>query len=199
MYRQFISAAIVGLFALVWSVSASYDSAPKSPRAITIAEDVDVAASSRHFREALEKQASDIAAIQRILDTDYSAYKKKPDDLAVWVYHASKLYDVNARILVNVMARESGFRPHAVSKAGAVGLMQVKPKAWGVSRKRLLDYRTSTMQGANIIAYYRDSVCSGNIRCALHSYNVGETAYRKGKRSSAYVSHALKGVNKSRA
>ena len=195
MYRQFISAAIAGLFALVGGVSASYDSAPKRPRAITIAEDVNVAASSRHFREALEKQESGIAAIQRILDTDYSAYKKKPDDLAVWVYHASKLYDVNARILVNVMARESGFRPHAVSKAGAVGLMQVKPKAWGVSRKRLLDYRTSTMQGA----YYRDSVCSGNIRCALHSYNVGETAYRKGKRSSAYVSHALKGVNKSRA
>lgn len=53
MYRQFISAAIAGLFALVGSVSASYDSTPKSPRAITIAEDVDVAASSRHFREAL--------------------------------------------------------------------------------------------------------------------------------------------------
>ena len=79
MYRQFISAAIAGLFALVWSVSASYDSTPKSPRAITIAEDVDVAASSRHFREALEKQASDIAA-QDVKTAQYLSEPGKEDE-----------------------------------------------------------------------------------------------------------------------
>ena len=188
--------AIYVFFAVFGSaVFASYDTVrPRSP--IMIAHDVDVAASSRLFDEEFQKQRSQIAVIQHILDTQFKEYENKPRDLATWVYHAAQLNGLPPRLLINMMAVESGFNPKAKSKAGARGIVQIMP-VWGYKPHRLYDYRFATHAGAEIIAYYRKlPQCRGrdNLQCALHSYNVGEYNYRKGKRNYSYVAKLLRGV-----
>lgn len=174
----------------IGSVSASYDSTPRTP--LFVARDVDVVASSPSLAAALNKQAAQIAEIQRILDTDYAKFKKKPSDLATYVYHAARLNGLPPRLLLNLMARESGFRIHARSKYGAVGITQVVPRYWDTTATRMLDYRQAVHKSAEIISLYRERC--GGLRCALHKYNVGEGAYRKGKRAPAYVAALMRKV-----
>lgn len=142
----------------------------------------------------LEKQAKEIAKIQHVLDTDFGEYKNKPSDLATYIYHASERVKIKPRILMNLMAQESGFRTGVVSKAGAVGIMQVMPRHWNVTADEMRDYRQATHQGAEILAQYRDS-CNGDMVCALHKYNVGPELYAKGMRNHKFVARGLRGIH----
>lgn len=197
LLRKLVIALICTAASFFCAVSvsyASYGNVPLGSRTFMIAHDVDVAASSRLFDEAIQKQSAQIADIQRLLDTQFKAYRNKPRDLATWVYHASKLNGLPPRLLVNLMAVESGFNPKAKSRAGARGITQIMP-VWGYSPRHLFDYRVATHAGAEIISHYlKLPQCSGNLQCALHSYNVGEYNYRKGKRNYSYVSKLLRGV-----
>jgi len=175
----------------IGSVSASYDSEPRTP--LILASDVDVVASSPSLAAALKKQQAKIEEIQRILDTDYAKYKNKPRDLAAYVYHAASLNNIPPRLLVNLMARESGFRPNARSKYGAIGIAQVIPRHWDTTASRMLDYRQAIHKSAEIISFYRERC--GGLRCALHKYNVGEGNYRKGKRAPRYVAALMRNVH----
>lgn len=139
------------------------------------------------------RQSIEIARIQSILDTDFGRYKKKPKDLATYVYHASMRVGLQPRIMLNLMAAESSFDPNARSKAGAIGIVQVIPRHHGVTASELRDYRTAVNVGAEVLDKYRQS-CNGDIRCALHKYNVGPANYAKGMRNSKYVAALLRGV-----
>lgn len=195
LLRKIVTAVYMFFAVFGGAVFASYDTTkPRNP--IMIAHDVDVAASSRLFDTEFQKQRSEIAAIQRILDTKFKKYGHKPRDLATWVYHASQLNGIPPRLLLNMMAVESGFNPKAKSKAGARGIVQIMP-VWGYKPQHLYDYRVAIHAGAEIIAQYRKlPQCRGrdNLQCALHSYNVGEYNYRKGKRNYRYVANLLRDV-----
>jgi hypothetical protein len=85
---------------------------------------------------------------------------------------------VNPQVFMRLVRAESGFRPNAVSPAGAQGLTQLMPgTARGLEEKYGLD--TATPYG-NLLAgayYLREQVARfGNVKLALAAYNAGPGA-----------------------
>jgi hypothetical protein len=90
------------------------------------------------------------------------------------VIRAAQQYHVQPALLLAVMKAESSFNPTAVSKAGAVGLMQLIPETairHGV--RNLYDANDNITGGAKHLRYLLDRF-HGNIRLALAAYNAGE-------------------------
>ena len=81
---------------------------------------------------------------------------------------------LSARIVAAVVFVESSCRADAVSKKGAVGLVQVNPRVWRHSRRELRDPYTNLQIGTRILAgYIRDH----GLREGLHRYNgLGDTS-----------------------
>ena len=83
-------------------------------------------------------------------------------------------YRLSPALLFAVMKAESSFNPTIISKAGAVGLMQLIPETairHGV--RHLYDTRENIGGGAKHLRYLLDRF-HGNIRLALAAYNAGE-------------------------
>lgn len=90
------------------------------------------------------------------------------------VSHYAKEYHLSPALLLAVMKAESGFNPMVISKAGAVGLMQLIPETairHGV--RNLYDTRDNIAGGARHLRYLLDRF-HGNVRLALAAYNAGE-------------------------
>jgi soluble lytic murein transglycosylase-like protein len=102
-------------------------------------------------------------------------------------------------LLRAVIVVESGFNSHAVSKRGAVGLMQLMPATairFGVSNP--YDARQNVHAGARYLKFLIDQF-GQNVRLALAAYNAGEDAVdRNGGQippfteTMAYVPRVLK-------
>jgi soluble lytic murein transglycosylase-like protein len=83
-------------------------------------------------------------------------------------------YRLSPALLLAVMKAESAFNPTVISKAGAVGLMQLIPETairHGV--RNLYDTKENIGGGAKHLRYLLDRF-HGNIRLALAAYNAGE-------------------------
>jgi hypothetical protein len=112
-----------------------------------------------------------------------------PDVLAIQPYlrEAAAHTGVDADLLKAVIAVESHFNAKAVSKQGAVGLMQLTPVtadryATALERQqpaaqRLLDARTNVLTGARMLADLTRRY--GSIDVALAAWNAGEGTVRK--------------------
>lgn len=90
------------------------------------------------------------------------------------VIRASQQYRVQPALLLAVMKAESSFNPTVISKAGAVGLMQLVPETairHGV--RNLYDANDNITGGAKHLRYLLDRF-HGNTRLALAAYNAGE-------------------------
>ena len=98
------------------------------------------------------------------------------DDL---IREAAKKYDLNPVLIRSVIRMESGFDLFAVSKAGAMGLMQLMPEVareYGVTDP--FDPRQNNMGGSWLL---RDLLerHDGNLELTLASYNAGPGAVAK--------------------
>ena len=90
------------------------------------------------------------------------------------VSRAAQQYHVQPALLLAVMKAESSFNPTVVSKAGAVGLMQLIPETairHGV--RNLYDTNDNITGGAKHLRYLLDRF-HGNLRLAVAAYNAGE-------------------------
>jgi soluble lytic murein transglycosylase-like protein len=106
---------------------------------------------------------------------------------------------VEANLLRAVIVVESGFNSHAVSKRGAVGLMQLMPATasrFGVSNR--YDPMQNIHGGAMYLKFLMDRF-GQDVRLALAAYNAGEEAVdRNGgqippfSETMAYVPRVLK-------
>ena len=91
----------------------------------------------------------------------------------------AKRYSVDPALVKAVIHAESSFNPYAVSKAGAMGLMQLMPKTarWlGVQQPFAI---TENINGG---AKYLSKLLSkykGNVMHTLAAYNAGETAVKR--------------------
>jgi hypothetical protein len=90
------------------------------------------------------------------------------------VSRAAQQHHVQPALLLAVMKAESSFNPTVVSKAGAVGLMQLIPEtAMRHGVRNLYDTNENITGGAKHLRYLLDRF-HGNIRLALAAYNAGE-------------------------
>jgi soluble lytic murein transglycosylase-like protein len=92
---------------------------------------------------------------------------------------AAKANTIQAALVRAVIVVESGFNPHAVSKKGAIGLMQLLPataKRYGV--KNIYDPEQNIRAGAH---YLSDLLArfGSNLELALAAYNAGEEAVER--------------------
>jgi soluble lytic murein transglycosylase-like protein len=112
---------------------------------------------------------------------------------------AAMAASVEANLLRAVIVVESGFNPRAVSKKGALGLMQLMPATaarFGASNP--MDPRQNVAAGARYLKFLMDRF-GHNVRLALAAYNAGEEAVdRNGGQippfaeTMAYVPRVLK-------
>jgi soluble lytic murein transglycosylase-like protein len=92
---------------------------------------------------------------------------------------AAKAATIQAQLVRAVIVVESGFNPRAVSKKGAIGLMQLQPataKRYGV--KNIYDPGENVRAGAH---YLSDLLArfDSNLELALAAYNAGEEAVER--------------------
>ncbi len=83
-------------------------------------------------------------------------------------------YQLHPALLLAMIKAESDFNPTVISKAGAVGLMQLIPETairHGV--ENLYDTNENIRGGARHIRYLLDRF-NGNLRLAIAAYNAGE-------------------------
>ena len=112
---------------------------------------------------------------------------------------AASSASVDANLLRAVIVVESGFNPRAVSKKGALGLMQLMPAtAARFGATNALDPRQNVAAGARYLKFLMDRF-GHNVRLALAAYNAGEEAVdRNGGQippfteTMAYVPRVLK-------
>ena len=115
------------------------------------------------------------------------------------IEHAAVSSAVEPNLLRAVIVVESGFNSRAVSKRGAVGLMQLMPETasrFGVSNR--YDARQNVHAGARYLKFLIDHF-GNNIRLALAAYNAGEDAVERNggqippfTETMAYVPRVLK-------
>ena len=93
-----------------------------------------------------------------------------------FIEEASAQYGVDAALIRSVMQMESSFDALAVSRAGAMGLMQLMPDlAEELGVEDPFDPRQNIMGGAKYLRRLLD-LYRGNVRLALASYNAGTTS-----------------------
>jgi hypothetical protein len=95
------------------------------------------------------------------------------DDL---IREAAAKYDLEPALIRSVMRMESGFDPFAVSRVGAMGLMQLMPavaEEMGVSDP--FDARQNIMAGSQLLRNLLERH-NGNLALTLASYNAGPGA-----------------------
>lgn len=93
--------------------------------------------------------------------------------IAAEVVKQSRLYGLAPEFIAAVIAAESGWRPGAVSAAGAVGLMQLMPgtaRSLGINPH---DWRQNVAGGVRYLKALIDRF--GHVEVALAAYNAGPT------------------------
>ena len=96
-------------------------------------------------------------------------------NLGALLYAISQTYRIPLPVFYGIIDQESRWNARAVSKAGAIGLMQVMPvhaRRFGLDTQALFDPCVNVQVGAYFFAemYYR---YNGNIDLALAAYNAG--------------------------
>ena len=98
------------------------------------------------------------------------------------IANAAIRHRVDPLMLHSVIRQESGYRPQAVSHAGARGLMQIMPATGvglGVANSAyLMDPATNIDAGARLLRRLWDKF-GGRFDLVLAAYNAGEGAVRK--------------------
>ena len=110
-------------------------------------------------------------------------YSKKYDDL---ITKASKRHGISFPLLKAIIRAESDFNPKAVSKKGAMGLMQIMPQNF-----KLLGLKDPFNPSQNIDAgarYFRQLYdrFDGKLALSLAAYNAGPTAVDRYKTIPPY-------------
>lgn len=120
--------------------------------------------------------------------------KEKSDFLAKKIRALAQQYRLSPTLVLSVIEAESSFRPEVISKAGAIGLMQVLPRtAQEVARRYGIPYHsahdlknpeTNLRIGVAYLAYLRRRF--GHSYHYLAAYNLGPSALKSRLRAGRF-------------
>lgn len=137
------------------------------------------------MRDELENTKGELSLVRAQIERanaiiHYSTQFRVAADVAGNVLDASLREGIDPELGFRLVRLESDFDAHAVSTAGAVGLMQVMPQTARrlektVSRDALFDPSTNLRVGFRYLRTLLDQY-GGNVRLALLAYNRGEDA-----------------------
>lgn len=90
----------------------------------------------------------------------------------------SERYGVDPRLVIALIITESGFRPSATSRSGAMGLCQLMPRtARGMGVSNAYDPEQNIEASVRLIRGHLDKY--GDLKLALSAYNAGPGAVKK--------------------
>lgn len=143
---------------------------------------------------ALAQDSTEAPTVVAPVAATQAAYSAPPDPVnpsVPWYQHiqdAARAYGVDAHLLQAVMKVESNFDPYAVSRSGAIGLMQIMPATAagfiGLRGTRqslsqqLMDPAINVHAGALYLRSLLDTF-SHRVDLALAAYNAGAGNVRK--------------------
>lgn len=125
------------------------------------------------FKLFIKESNEDIGDEENSLDLNYNLSKinNKFDHL---IYESSKKYQVDFALIKAMIQAESGFNPYAISKKGALGLMQLMPEtAIRMNISNIFNPRENIEAGVRYFKYLL-SLFDNDIRLSLAAYNAGE-------------------------
>jgi soluble lytic murein transglycosylase-like protein len=125
--------------------------------------------------EVQQKQDSKMQTLsfQSLNYTTPTVTVKAPEDIGKIIETTAHKYNVDPKLISAIIQQESGFNAEAISKSGAMGLMQLMPKtaqSLGVSDP--FDVAQNIEGGTKYISQLLDKY-NGNTRLALAAYNAG--------------------------
>lgn len=126
---------------------------------------------------------NDSLASLRLAMAAYAAHGLPLAD-AVALVDAADKYGLPVDLVLRVIEVESGFRPDAVSSAGAVGMMQVMPataKGMGYDPRRLTEPAYNVEAGCRYLA---EMVARFGVEGGLTAYNQGPRGVSRDSRSA---------------
>ncbi len=135
------------------------------------------AAAARPVADGAPATESAPAAPKRVLPSAPGGARPGRDQLGAMIDEVAKQYGVERQLIRAVVTAESNFNPNAVSRVGAVGLMQVMPATaadYGVtSTAALFDPRTNLRTGTRHLRRLIDKY-KGDYGRVIMAYNAGE-------------------------
>jgi soluble lytic murein transglycosylase-like protein len=124
------------------------------------------------------KSTTSVALTQRPLAA-HALPLPVPHYLAQIITEASAKYGVDPNLVASVAFKESRYNPRAVSRIGAEGIMQLKPKtARSLGVVDSFDARQNVFGGVKYLAKLLDQF-DGNVEYALAAYNAGPVRVAK--------------------
>ncbi len=124
----------------------------------------------------VSKVNSEIYSAQAVSNSERLSPKEKIRNL---ISKLSQKHGVDEKLVSAVIKQESGYNPNAISKAGALGLMQLMPKtAQGLGVTNPMDPEQNIDGGVRYLKTMLDKY-NGNIILALAAYNAGPNAVDK--------------------
>jgi soluble lytic murein transglycosylase-like protein len=132
--------------------------------------------SDSRYELLIDAPTETVAGAKRDRSIDWLARSAQYDGV---ISGAAKAATIQAALVRAVIVVESGFNPRAISKKGAIGLMQLQPataKRYGV--KNIYDPGENVRAGAR---YLSDLLLrfDSNLELALAAYNAGEEAVER--------------------
>ena len=147
---------------------------------------------NRRLRQELENVTGEAALLKAQIDRanriiDFSGRYGISAGLAGVIFDAALAERLDPELAFRMVKLESDFNPRAVSRVGAVGLVQLMPSTAklfdkSVEREDLFDPKTNARIGfrymRRLIGLYK-----GDVRLALLAYNLGESRVDEARRA----------------
>ena len=147
-----------------------------------------IASSDKRYKLLRKEGDNPAPAAPRMMASNWLPSEALIQRYAPIIDTASRAYGVDKNLVHAVISAESAYNPVALSKAGAMGLMQLMPQTarrYGV--KNIYDPSENIHGG---VRYLRDLLVmfNGNVELAVAAYNAGENAViRAGNKIPPYA------------
>lgn len=126
------------------------------------------------FKLYIRETKDDVGEDQESQQNGSSVFVKDAKDYDSIIAECSKKYQVDFALIKAIIRAESGFNPHAVSKKGAKGLMQLMPgTAQRMNVSNAFNPKENIDGGVRYFKYLL-SLFNDDLRLSLAAYNAGE-------------------------